>query len=130
MTEQQWTVIADRDKGDDPSIDDVQKGDRFTFEALDGTTDRLIRIERPMPVSERRQALRQMAQEGQRLQQVQDAGREMPTREQIAEVLYRHEWPVEVNPTPWNELDYASWQSEYLAAADAVLALIQNGADR
>lgn len=51
MTEQQYRVIADRDKGDDPTFADVDEGDRYTAVSMpwDWEQDRVDRIERPVP---------------------------------------------------------------------------------
>jgi len=55
MTDQQYRVIADRDKGDDPTWADVSKGDRYLAESrheYDWDLDRILRIERPVPPTE------------------------------------------------------------------------------
>lgn len=54
MTEQQYRVIADRDKGDDPKVADICAGDRYTMQAERGPvfTDQVVRIERPVPNSD------------------------------------------------------------------------------
>ena len=54
MTEQQYRVVADRDKGDDPQHTDVQAGDRYTLEAVEGfpSDDPVVRIERPVPIAD------------------------------------------------------------------------------
>lgn len=56
MTEQQqYRVIADRDKGDDPTWNDVHGGDRVAMTAGDISTfmsDEIVRIERPVPTTD------------------------------------------------------------------------------
>lgn len=49
MTDQQYRIIADRDKGDDPRPQDVQDGDRYVLDAPFLGDSRIVRIERPMP---------------------------------------------------------------------------------
>lgn len=56
MTEQQqYRVIADRDKGDDPQWADIKTHDRITYEYTNGgpaRLDQVVRIERPVPTSD------------------------------------------------------------------------------
>ena len=52
MTEQQYTVIADRSKGDDPETQQIETGDRLTSTALTPTVFALDRIERPVPTTD------------------------------------------------------------------------------
>lgn len=57
MSEQQYRVIADRDKGDDLSWHDVEPEDRYTSIKSDGPyPDPLMRIERPVPTTDEPQA--------------------------------------------------------------------------
>jgi hypothetical protein len=53
----------------------------------------------------------------------------LPTREQIAALLYRAEYADVPNLDPW-EAVREHGRTSYLAMADAVLTLLQNGADR
>lgn len=114
MSEQQWRVVADRDKGDDIRKR-FMRGDRVTFGSdADGSTVP-VRIERLEPTADepmdvfQAEALR--ARGG-------HPSPHPPTREQIAaavcSVLDPGAYPV--------DQDYA--------VAERVLALIQNGADR
>jgi hypothetical protein len=75
MTEQQYRVIADRDRGDWLRPQDIQDGDRYTLNAPYFGDSQIVRIERPVPDSTNGQ-------------------QQYPTREQIAakaadEVEYR-----------------------------------------
>lgn len=51
MTEQQYRVIADRDKGDDmlAAISALEDGDRVTYIYDTEPSDMIVRIERPVP---------------------------------------------------------------------------------
>lgn len=169
MTEQQYRLIADRDKGDDPYKDDVREGDRVTSVAvLEGTMRtgqvllaRIDRIERPVPTTDEPKRCEQCddfepethehpstptrdevadelieklppkvshALDEDQLDAIADAVRGMlsrPTREQIAEA-------IEVADAEWMEGTHpgATDRDWRLHLTDAVLALIQNGADR
>lgn len=81
------------------------------------STDRLRDMAELLDGILNRVTLRQVADELDRLRA------SVPTREQIAEVLWVHDLIV-----PWAEADLEE-RSTYLAHADAVLALL-NGADR
>lgn len=107
MTEQQYRVIADRDKGDDPQWDDVEIGDRVvttparmvggevtrtssrtTMTAASAMTVDVLRIERQVPTTDepktkREQIVSDLAAMGQRM----FSHPSVPTREQIADVL-------------------------------------------
>lgn len=145
-----YQTIADKDRGDDPQLDDVQPGDRFTYLAVGRATDRLVRIERPVPETDGTQtpelvtlhlyrdtcgggffiAARELDhtlhQHVQELVIRRDRlpASQPPTREQIAEALYyrRHPYPT------WEEMGVN--QNRWLLDADAVLDLLQKEADR
>jgi hypothetical protein len=148
MTDQQWTVVADRDKGDDPTIDDITVGDRYTMQAEAGAvfTDQVVRIERQVPTAEKpnTSASNLAIVDLGEASRCADVGLDAlidylgdlprlpsphpPTREQIAEALY-------LDDADHEDLSWASeanllTREAYLKNADAVLALIQNGADR
>jgi hypothetical protein len=151
MNEQQYRVIADRDKGDDPQWRDVSMGDRVVV-TWGRNQWEPARIERPVPTTdepedERVEAWHYVADHPvfkqcyskeqplldsmlDRLNDLADMERTLvelaphpPTREQVAEVL----------DAAFD--DYRPYCSEAghcikSNAADDVLALIQNGADR
>lgn len=177
MNEQQYRVIANRDKGDDPRHADVQPGDRYTLEAVEGFP--VVRIERPvatehclstahhaahnwganpnvdggvwcpgfdasdelptphLPTREQIAAVR-VAQAHLVTDGHDEAARALdavlvqspppPTREQIAAAIHAHSY---WRRTPWGQKALASREAEAqaFAAADAVLALVQNGAE-
>lgn len=50
MVQQDYRVIADRDKGDNPSIADVRRDDRVTYVEEAYGRQQIIRIERPVRV--------------------------------------------------------------------------------
>lgn len=110
MTEQQYRVIADRDKGDDPQWDDVQIGDRYVGIATERGTplDPVVRIERPAPATGLPAPMTLTAAE-QDSYTAAMAEPSLPTREQIAEAI---EDAIEV------DID---------TAADAVLRLLEGG---
>lgn len=163
MSEQHYRVIADRDKGDDPTWNDVHGGDRVTMTAGDISTfrsDEIVRIERPVPTTDEpedeTQDLRTQVANLVPLSMLD--GRDpranvfevadeiisavlaaiaptLPTREQIAAMLSAHRiagvsgFGIEsiacsCNRTWVPALEYR----EHMA--DAVLALLQKGADR
>ncbi|PZE33974.1 hypothetical protein DEJ21_14085 [Curtobacterium sp. MCSS17_006] len=114
MTEQQqYRVIADRDKGDDPQWVDVKARDRYTADAAGRPSDddTVVRIERPVPTTV-------VIHELVGLPLPPDEPSSLPTREQIAEVIQRADQTAR-----WGE-------NRYEVQADAVLALLQKGADR
>lgn len=139
MTEQQqYRVIADRDKGDDPQWEDVRYGDLVTTEHIYGADSApvLVRIERPVPTAgepdwqiERNRTLvarlrddhgavrERMEEAADRIERL-EAGTvaHPPTREEIAEVVAR--WRRDLDTGTGPELE------------DRLVALIQNGADR
>ncbi|PZF11782.1 hypothetical protein [Curtobacterium sp. MCLR17_034] len=130
MTEtQQYRVVADRDKGDDPHINYAQDGDLLAFrKGREFEPDYLVRIERPVPTEHclstaQHDGHEWAAHEGQPgtgywCPGFDAAEDHPPTREQIAEVMQRADQTAR-----WGE-------NRYEVQADAVLALFQNGADR
>lgn len=56
MVQQDYRVIADRDKGDEPQWDEVRLGDRTTSVVISGegqgSMTRLVHIERPVPTTD------------------------------------------------------------------------------
>jgi hypothetical protein len=169
MSEPQYRVIADRDKGDDPTWNDVHGGDRVTMTAGDISTfrsDQIVRIERPVPTTNLQESA---GLEDRRSQFAASVGGELvrdldawptedaalrslldravdhiesietdahylpplPTREQIA-ALNRHVREAR----QWNEVARGNGVGgvgnldSVLDDMDAVLALLQKGADR
>lgn len=49
MTEQQYRVVADRDKGDNPKSHDIENGDRYVLDGPYLSDMQILRIERPVP---------------------------------------------------------------------------------
>lgn len=144
MAEQQYRVIADRDKGDDPQEGTILVGDRYTFESVSnewvgGDTDVLVRIERPAPTTDEPseqwtpstaqvrshyvfdQSNRWDAERGAAFDRwlTSVSSPPPPTREQIAEVLRESD--------PEGAAEVVDF---YYTQADALLALIQNGTGR
>lgn len=122
----QYRVIADREKGDDPRWADAQSGDRFTHVGILGGESRLVRIERPVPTADTRS---QMERDSDALDELRRTpvpveSPSLPTREQIAEVIYTERAGSSQN---WHK---AAFRDDYLKEADAVLALLQKGFDR
>lgn len=140
MTEQQYRVIADRDKGDDPSRANIRVGDRYTLQDTGDADDQLVRIERPVPTTDAPHGeeveiegsffpvadlphilgahIRALDDAGQREKQHWIDHHEhpsLPTREQIAEAI---------EPDPADR----DWQT--VLYAGRVLTLLQKGADR
>lgn len=153
MTEQQYRVIADRDKGDDPTKSMAQEGDLLIFRmGKKGELSILVRIERTVlttdePQSELSDVQYREADEAwmwyadEAEFHVHDVVQEQfidgylaalkahpsshpPTREQIAEAIYTVRAGSDQN---WHK---AAFRDDYLKEADAVLALLQKGADR
>jgi len=147
MTEQQYRVIADRDKGDDMDAAwwGQATGDRITEIVVGPGETRVDRIERQVPTtdesprrsfivtpnSDRYEAFdiedalinsRSFLPEGVRVQ----PSPHPPTREQIAEAIRNSDWDSLGN---W-DAEPERIKDDYRKNADAVLALIQNGADR
>lgn len=108
MTEQQYHVIADRDKGDDPKWPDIEPGDRYVAIARDLETrsddDQVVRIERPVPTTDEPQKP------------------SVPMREQIAVELIE-----KLRTTGSVPIDrvWSRWRELFREYDDAVLALIQ-----
>lgn len=142
MIEQQYRVIADRDKGDDMSWHDVEEGDRHTSIKSGGPyPDPLMRIERPVSTNVEPDDLRAfvldelngqidsldetVTQEdmGRVLLELRDSVRDgtwrsassTPTREQIEKVVTR--WRRDLDTGTGPELE------------DRLVALFQNGAN-
>lgn len=150
MTEtQQYRVVADRDKGDDPDIDrDYREGDRLVFENWDtGYYDErqvgtLVRIERPVPTTVENgeqftpsteqvrshyvfdQSNRWDAERGAAFDRwlASVSSLHRPTREQIAEALDGLQL--------WTGVSSAPLTLDKSLSAQIAYALIQNGADR
>lgn len=153
MSEQQWRVIADRDKGDDPKIGDAEDGDLLAFrKGREFETDYLVRIERPVPTADEHEPIDTLNLGYYRTRVQCSCGRSWwfgehegdPTHD---EAKIEHEQPSPHPPTReqialaiafatdgMTEKAWANASQDYcdemLAGADAVLALIQNGADR
>lgn len=134
MTEQQYRIIADRDKGHLPVYADVQTHtDRVTVEQYGQPTEYIVRIERPVPTTgcprcEGRGGLLNTHGEDSDCPRCGGAGSEhpsVPTREQIAEMLFHAEY----SDTDRWDLVREHGREPYLCMADAVLNLL-NGADR
>lgn len=121
---QQYRVIADRDKGDDPRDVEQRPGDRLIYSETVGVVLEgpiLVRIERPvLPLHCLSTAHHEEHDWGGGNWcpgfGASDERPSVPTRAQIADVLADH--------YAWGRAD-----EEDRAAADAVLALL-NGADR
>jgi len=159
MSDQQYRVVADRDKGDDPRLTTPQDGDVMWWRALYGGAPReLVRIERPVPATHEPRKPELVT-----LHLYRDtcvgglflSGRELdrtlhehvealtirrdrlpsphpPTREQVAEALW-HVGRDECDHRLWNrvkDMPDAEFTQQCWQGADAVLALFQNGADR
>ncbi len=142
MTEQQYRVIADRDKGEDPQERDSRAGDRLTFIATESYGKLLVRIERPAPPSELGVPLLLTDVEADSFTAAMQDPPPMPlpTREQIAAAIAKSEdadyWVDEI--ANWE--DREEWEREahaedrpcsayddrdyYLSTADDVLALL------
>lgn len=129
MTEQQqYRVIADRDKGDNPYAEMREPGDRVTY---GNPAHIIVRIERPVTTEHclstaQHDGHEWAAHEGQPgtgywCPGFDAADEHPPTREQIADAI-------------WKALPYEAQEAMLTTdadeAAEAVLALIQNGADR
>lgn len=141
MAEQQYRVIADRDKGDDPREDAILVGDRYTFESVSnewvgGDSDPLVRIERSVPAEHCLSTAHHGGHEwggydGQAATgywcegfDASDEAPYPPTREQIAEA-------IAAELRTGNETAHSVQATRRVQQlTDAVLALIQNGADR
>lgn len=145
MTEQ-YRVVADSDRGDDPDYAWVRPGDRITYAVVEHRRSiqqgRLVRIERPVPTTDeaRRTLWDQIAvliyehdtttrrgassAADEVMRAVLAASTPAATREQIAEAIYAVRAGSSKN---WHK---SAFRDDYLAQADAVLALLENGADR
>lgn len=129
MTEQLYRVIADRDKGDDPTWADINTHDRATYEYTNGGpahVDQVIRIERPVSTTTSLEPMRLTDAEADSFHAaMQDQRPSVPTREQIAEALYENQFRGGYH-AEWDRLvDDA--RDFWLSQADAVLALLRNG---
>lgn len=128
MTEQQYRVVADWDKGDDPTRSMAKDGDLLVFRASEGGgLSKLVRIERPVPTAD------EPVQDGPLTRGLEQSRRgetvdlgsfaqyaehpPVPTREQIADLIALH--------YGWGKAD-----EEDREAGDALLTLLQKGADR
>jgi hypothetical protein len=166
MTEQQqYRVIVDRDKGDEPLDVERQPGDLLIYEQMPCHQQHLVRIERPVPTTdeppvadtssgEHRRVIRHVGddlpicdtcinvlglnvrwdhavlrheREGITPAEPQPSP-SVPTREQIAAEIKRvtHAWS---GPSMDEFINDPPTRKQY-AMADAVLALLQKGADR
>lgn len=150
MTEQQYRVTADRDKGDDPDHDDVREGDRVTTVAVvEGTIQtgrvlraRIDRIERPVVKCEHGRIVFYVEDNETRcvkcgvvISDGQPVERPpVPTREQIADYSeLRADLATmarqERTPDHWAIGRNQRTARSALSAIDTLLALL-NGADR
>jgi hypothetical protein len=139
MSEKQWRVIADRDKGDDPQVSDLNNGDRATVIVMndDPADDKVVRIERPVPTEHCLSTAHHDGHEWGAHESQPGTGywcpgfdateAHPPTREQIAEA-------VEAVAEAYAPV--RDWDTELMYPDDtwdalvALHALIQNGADR
>jgi len=126
MSEQQYRVIADKKKGDDPYAEMREPGDRVTY---GNPAHIIVRIERPVPTehclgTHYHDSHLWTGKPGTHYWCKGYAAPDeiLPTREQIAEVV------LDGFHAP--DGDHPSWWINPLATADAVLALLQKGADR
>lgn len=120
MSEKQWRVVADRDKGDDPSVFDAEPGDLVVYRM--GEPDialELVRIERPVPTTGLPDPMRLTDAEADSFHEAMHAPHP-PTREQIAAAIH--------GGLADRGFDFEDDDTAHLTAR--VLALIQNGAGR
>lgn len=126
MTEtQQYRVVADRDKGDDPHINYAQDGDLLTFrKGREFEPDYLVRIERPVPTTD--DWMYEHSDQCRCGSCPTLPASHPPTREQIAEALTEAADEIErilVQERTTLGMSVQDWLRQRAA-------LIQNGADR